>query len=167
MKRIFKIDILFVLLSLILVSFKLKPKDDGFVDLGLSVKWATCNVGAKSPTEYGDYYTFDEALKSGMRLPTEANFQELIDNCTWKWTKKKGVWGYRVKSKKNGKSIFFPAAGGRDGADMLGVDSDGHYWSSSASAFDRYFPYCLGFGSRYVCTSGCNRYSGLSVRLVR
>ena len=79
MKRILKIDVLFVLLSLILVSFKLKPKDDGFVDLGLSVKWATCNVGAKSPTEYGDYYTFDEALKSGMRLPTEAEFKELID----------------------------------------------------------------------------------------
>ena len=28
----------------------------GYVDLGLSVKWATCNVGASSPEEYGDYY---------------------------------------------------------------------------------------------------------------
>lgn len=27
-----------------------------YVDLGLSVKWATCNVGASSPEEYGDYY---------------------------------------------------------------------------------------------------------------
>ena len=26
-----------------------------YVDLGLSVKWATCNVGATSPEEYGDY----------------------------------------------------------------------------------------------------------------
>ena len=26
------------------------------VDLGLSVKWASCNVGASSPSDYGDYY---------------------------------------------------------------------------------------------------------------
>lgn len=30
------------------------------VDLGLSVKWATCNVGANKPTEYGDYYSWAE-----------------------------------------------------------------------------------------------------------
>ena len=27
-----------------------------YVDLGLSVKWATCNLGASKPTEYGGYY---------------------------------------------------------------------------------------------------------------
>lgn len=31
-----------------------------YVDLGLSVKWATCNVGATSPEEYGDYYAWGE-----------------------------------------------------------------------------------------------------------
>ena len=31
-----------------------------YVDLGLSVKWATCNVGANSPEEYGDYYAWGE-----------------------------------------------------------------------------------------------------------
>ena len=31
-----------------------------YVDLGLSVKWATCNVGASSPEEYGDYYAWGE-----------------------------------------------------------------------------------------------------------
>ncbi len=30
------------------------------VDLGLSVKWATCNVGASSPEEYGDYFAWGE-----------------------------------------------------------------------------------------------------------
>ena len=30
------------------------------VDLGLSVKWATCNVGADSPEEYGNYYAWGE-----------------------------------------------------------------------------------------------------------
>jgi hypothetical protein len=31
-----------------------------FVDLGLSVKWATCNVGATKPEEPGDYYAWGE-----------------------------------------------------------------------------------------------------------
>ena len=30
------------------------------VDLGLSVKWATCNLGAEQPWEYGDYYAWGE-----------------------------------------------------------------------------------------------------------
>lgn len=31
-----------------------------YVDLGLSVKWATCNVGASKPEDYGDYYAWGE-----------------------------------------------------------------------------------------------------------
>ena len=32
------------------------------VDLGLSVKWASCNVGAESPEEYGDYFAWGETI---------------------------------------------------------------------------------------------------------
>ena len=32
----------------------------GYVDLGLSVKWATCNVGASKPSDYGNYYAWGE-----------------------------------------------------------------------------------------------------------
>ena len=35
-----------------------KPHE--WVDLGLSVKWATCNVGANAPEEYGDYFAWGE-----------------------------------------------------------------------------------------------------------
>ena len=31
-----------------------------YVDLGLSVKWATCNLGATKPEEYGNYYAWGE-----------------------------------------------------------------------------------------------------------
>ena len=31
-----------------------------WIDLGLSVKWATCNVGASKPKDYGDYYAWGE-----------------------------------------------------------------------------------------------------------
>ena len=39
-----------------------EPKNDTkeAVDLGLSVKWATCNVGATKPEEYGNYYAWGE-----------------------------------------------------------------------------------------------------------
>ena len=33
-----------------------------YVDLGLSVKWATCNIGADSPEEYGNYYAWGETV---------------------------------------------------------------------------------------------------------
>lgn len=29
-----------------------------YFDLGLSVKWATCNVGASKPSDYGNYYAW-------------------------------------------------------------------------------------------------------------
>ena len=38
-----------------------------WVDLGLSVKWATCNVGANSPEEYGDYFAWGETSPKTLR----------------------------------------------------------------------------------------------------
>ncbi|MBO5729308.1 MAG: hypothetical protein J6R43_05660 [Paludibacteraceae bacterium] len=37
-----------------------KQPEHEYVDLGLSVKWATCNVGAESPEDYGDYFAWGE-----------------------------------------------------------------------------------------------------------
>ena len=48
------------------VSFTTLDPTNGYeyVDLGLSVKWATCNVGANAPEEYGNYYAFgDTSIK--------------------------------------------------------------------------------------------------------
>ena len=35
-------------------------KDHEYVDIGLSVNWATCNVGATAPEESGDYFAWGE-----------------------------------------------------------------------------------------------------------
>lgn len=43
-----------------------------YVDLGLSVEWATCNVGASSPEYYGDYFAWGET-------ETKSYYDE--DNC--------------------------------------------------------------------------------------
>ena len=37
-----------------------------YVDLGLSVKWAACNVGATTPEEYGNYYAWGETTAKEM-----------------------------------------------------------------------------------------------------
>lgn len=37
-------------------------KTHDYVDLGLSVKWATCNVGADKPEEYGNLYAWGETV---------------------------------------------------------------------------------------------------------
>ena len=116
-----------------------------YVDLGLSVKWATCNVGASSPFDPGDYFAWGEiSIDPGenykiddtqgdiagnpfydaaranwggsWRMPTKAELEELKDRCTWTWTKEEnGDNGYLVKG-PNGKSIFVLAAGGHYGA---------------------------------------------------
>lgn len=42
-----------------MLSFKTDPLpvvEEDYVDLGLSVLWATCNLGASGPTEVGNYY---------------------------------------------------------------------------------------------------------------
>lgn len=162
------------------------------VDLGLSVKWATCNVGASSPTDYGGLYAWGEVeekeecfwhgykwcgkkLNDSLseserfsflilhdeidladltkycesdgktrldysddvarrkwgkkwRIPTDEEWTELRENCTWEWRGN----GYKVSSNKNGKSIFLPAAGWRflDWS-RINAPEHGWYWSSS------------------------------------
>jgi hypothetical protein len=39
---------------------KEEPLVPGFVDLGLSVMWAECNLGASSPEQTGYFYSFGE-----------------------------------------------------------------------------------------------------------
>lgn len=48
--------------ALLMSSCKAQSSYNGheYVDLGLSVKWATCNVGAQTPEEYGEYYAWGE-----------------------------------------------------------------------------------------------------------
>ena len=52
-----------------------------YVDMGLSVKWATCNVGATSPFESGDFFAWGE---------TEP-YYESLDPLTWRTNK---MFGY-------------------------------------------------------------------------
>lgn len=49
-----------------------------YVDLGLpsGIKWATCNIGANSPEEYGDYFVWNEIETKEMQ--TVRNFKTVV-----------------------------------------------------------------------------------------
>ena len=58
-----------------------------YVDLGLSVKWATFNVGATAPEEYGDYYAWGEIepyYEEGEAQSNEPKWKSgMSDGYTW------------------------------------------------------------------------------------
>ena len=158
--------------------------DHGFVDLGLpsGLLWATCNVGADNPEDYGNYFAWGEiSTKSnynwdtyqysnggekaitkycynsahgyngfvdnlatllseddaatanwgnGWRMPTQAEFQELINNTTETGTIQNGVKGLLFTA-ANGNSLFLPAAGHFGNNELYSANYSGFYWSSS------------------------------------
>ena len=50
------------LVSFVILQYSSVRKNNGheYVDLGLGVMWATCNVGAEYPEDFGDYYAWGE-----------------------------------------------------------------------------------------------------------
>ena len=140
-----------------------------WVDLGLSVKWATTNVGASKPEGYGTFYTYEEAQErlwtSPWRTPSRAELEELKDKCTWKWTTQNGVRGCKVTG-PNGNSIFLPAAGYLScNGYVYSVGARGDYWSSTPGDSDS--AWNLYLDPSGVSMSSSNRCLGQSVRLVR
>lgn len=125
-----------------------------YIDLGLSVKWATCNLGANDAENYGNHYGWGgDAARTNWggnwRMPTDMEWIELRNSCTWSWTKKNGVGGYLVKSRKNSNTIFLPAAGysmkGSSGCYSLGAH--GYYWSSTMDKNNQNFALGVQFDS--------------------
>lgn len=200
------------------------------VDLGLSVLWATCNLGANAADDRGDYYAWGETApyydyqypdtwpliwkdgktagydwksykwcdgsnrsltkyctnsKNGTvdnitvldaeddvahillgekwRIPTDAEWTELKENCTWTGTTQNGVDGVLFTSKKNGASIFLPSAGYMD---RVYYNGGCIYWSSSLAVN---YPDCalsVGISPDYVNRSQRYRYYGHTIRPV-
>ena len=65
--------------------------------------------------EFSDYDYVDDPARATLggqwRTPSHKEWNTLKANCTLTWTTQDDVNGYEVKSKKNGNSIFLPAAG--------------------------------------------------------
>lgn len=72
----------------------------------------------------------------GWRMPTDAEFAELINNTTTTWTTSNGVYGRLVTGKGDyaSASIFLPAAGYGLGTSLGSSGSIGDYWSSTPAS---------------------------------
>ncbi len=201
-----------------------------YVNLGLpsGTLWATCNIGATSPEEYGDYFGWGETVpyytkghsqdnpcsswrenKTGYnwksyfdyisdskykkydnnggervllpeddaatenwgedwQMPSENQVKELksSDNTISEWTTLNGVYGRLYTSKKNGNSIFLPAAGYRVDEALIDVGTIGLYWCNKIYWSDPDGAKTLDI-SPLSCTEFPDRCYGYTIRPVR
>ena len=165
-----------------------------YVDLGLpsGIKWATCNVGATTEYEYGNYYSwgitepntitwldnneveeisgtsFDVAhvdWGGSWRMATLDEWNELINNCEWSWVSNGAKSGYNITG-PNGNSIFLPAAGICQG-EIWGTETQGFYWTSTRCPADfAYDAFGLTFDNNSIRIDGWNLSNGRTIRPV-
>lgn len=165
-----------------------------YVDLGLpsGTLWASCNIGAEHPEDYGSYFAWGETSEKnqylnsnytfkekplllpkeadaahvnwgeGWRIPSTEDFRELINECKWIWVSK----GYQVVG-RTGNSIFLPAAGAMDGSNCYYRNICGVYWSrirysKSSLSVEDFIFRCC----EYRTAMGGRSYYGQSVRPV-
>ena len=192
------------------IGFRIVLDAHQYVDLGLSVKWATFNLGASAPEEYGDYFAWGETEAKDVydwstykwcdgtvnnitkynatdglktlqpeddaahvnwggewRMPTDAELQELIDNCTWEWDEINGTEGYYVTSNINNNHIFISAGGYKIGDGTSAINRNCQYWSNTLCNDLHAFVYhAYKSGSHVKKCTGSNRSAGQSVRPV-
>ena len=148
------------------------------VDLNLpsGTLWATCNIGADSPEQFGNYYDWNrnfvqETWDDSWRTPTKEDRDELVQYCTYSRESINDVKGARYTG-SNGQSIFFPFGGYyQSGYGPYKVGIDGLYWTTTECEYEDkthwilraesseqkddyagYWPkYYFGFSVRAVC----------------
>ena len=103
------------------------------------------------------------------RMPTDAEWTELLNTAKFIWSWDSTRKGYTVTSKVPGyvgNQIFLPAAGYRGGTNLYGAGSYGSYWSSSLNTSYSSYAWYVYFNSSDVGRSNNDRYYGQSVRPV-
>lgn len=128
-----------------------------YVDLGLGVKWARCNVGAQIPEEYGDYFAWGEIEpKRLFNEETSETYKKVIEDISgtsrdvarvkwgapWRMPTKEEFYSLRFKcdlewieeyvggirvTGRTGYSIFLPAAGMREWGLLKDMGPNGAY----------------------------------------
>lgn len=168
--------------------------DNDLVDLGLSVKWARFNVGAKNATDLGglfgfgdltgcnnsinvdDYPATSDTYKTAydianvvyggkVTLPTAADFEELFSICTSEWTEQNDVAGFKLTG-PNGNSIFLPAAGSRVMNNVADQGVNGLYMTGTVNPSNTNFALSYEFTSGMYGKTTTARYQAISVRPV-
>lgn len=166
------------------------------VDLGVSVKWSSMNLGANKVEEYGGLFGFGDvtgklksmknqdyqipdtlkSIKGNLvydivrrkkgewwHMPSTEEWRELLKSAIFVQTTYKEVPGYKVIG-TNGRAIFLPKSGFRDGKKYFNRNNSADYWSSDVSKEPNGSEY-LHIDSEVFFT--CPRWRGMSVRPVR
>lgn len=115
-----------------------------------------------------DYYDSEDIayiVNEKSRIPTSAEFQNLIDKCDWEWDSSKN--GYNVYNKNNrARTIFIPVSGKKDGTSTVS-SNEGFYWTANVVTEGSWSnAYCLHFTSTSHGLSANPRYQGLMIRPV-
>ena len=97
-------------------------------------------------------------------MPTVKQIRELVKYTTSEWVSQNNVSGRLFTSKKNGSTLFFPAAGYRTGSYLLGDGLGGVYWTSTVLNTRRVRT--LAFYSDEALVKHNARYNAFPVRAV-
>ena len=133
---------------------------DGWIDKNFSV----VNIG--SDIAGTSYDVAHVRMGGSWRMPSFAQQQELMNNCTRTFTLQNGVYGILMTG-NNGGRLFLPATGYRAWCDLKYAGSIGYYWSSSLDPLYDYHAYYDYFNSsNWHGYSSGDRNHGHSVRAV-
>ena len=108
-------------------------------------------------------------LGAPWRMPTSAEIEALVSNCTTMWITTNGVNGRLVTGQGAyaNRSIFLPAAGYGSGLNFYDPGSQGDFWASTPISDFSYNAWRLYLNSSNFRQSDYSRYLGQSVRPVR
>ena len=152
------------------------PIEKKDIDMGLSVKWSSCNYNASNIEGAGSVMNHADAIKineEGYRLPTLAEWEELMQNCIWIPAVVRGVSGFMVYGKGEstlvyGKQpdnvMFLP--GGYTNLLYTEGGKDGYYWTSDSldETKGRFFTF---YNDKTLDTGSASKDLQFSVRLVK
>lgn len=114
----------------------------GEITTKYSYKEETSKMFGKEINDISGNSTYDAANArwgKSWRMPTKADFEELINNCRGQYMLQNGKWGVKFTSKTNGNSIFLPATGYKYDTSLEQVNEKGYYWTSTPrSGFSHY-----------------------------
>ncbi len=99
-------------------------------------------------------------------MPTAAEWEELINNTTQRWTTKEGVQGVLFQSTVNGQSIFVPNMGYWQNSRIYNVGRLGRYWTADWNS-EEYAYVAVASDGSYTPRNRSLRYIGCPVRAVR
>ncbi len=122
------------------------------------------NIGDDISRTFYDYAT--QELGPDWRIPTRAEWEELINNCgAWTVTTLNGVAGYEVKTDAgSSESIFLPFGGYYDETDLNYSGERGYYHTSTIATESKSYDVKLNSKECVVRTSA--RYRGKPIRAV-